>query len=817
MKILLISFFFPPYNAIGAVRAGKLARELVAAGHEVRILTARNQRLPQDLAIEVAVDSIHATAWLNVNSLPLVMLSRQRTKYESGSTKLSMTTSVLADAYRALTNFPDGQIGWYWPAKAEGRKILATWRADIIFASAPPYTGLLVARQLGRISGVPWVAEFRDLWTDNHYIKHPGWRRFLESRWERRTLATARGVVTVSEPLETILSRKCRAPVICVPNGFDPQDFPQDRDSPSADQLIITYTGLVYPGRRDPTALFKALRLLGEDARHVRVRFFGRVLPEIQLLAEQEGVAANVEVLGAVPFRESARRQRDSDILLLLLWNDPSEEGVYTGKLFEYLGARRPILAIGLERGVAADLIRSRGAGLICNKPERIADQLRAWLRQKQVTGKIDDLPADVRRGFTRAEQFSVLEHQLSAWKTATRRATQRSRVVIVIPQLARGGAECHLLQVLPRLARDRFHAVVLCTRGPGSLDTALRRKGVEVVCPKERLNHWTSFVWTLVQIAKTKPDIVHFFLPEAYIVGGLAAVSLRTKPRVLSRRSLNLYQRRRPFSATLERWLHKRMGALLANSSAVARELETENAPKHRIATLQSGIDVALFANASRKSARQQLGLNEDELAIICVANLYHYKGHLDLLAALASAAPSLPGHWKLFLAGRDAGMQAKLTAKTRSLALDEHVVWLGEAGSIHEILAGCDLSVLPSHQEGFPNSIVEAMAAGLPTIATAVGGTAEAFIDGTHGILVPPHDPDALSNAILRLAADPHLRTKMGTAAAEYAASEYTIEACVSRYAALYEALLTGEEHPAAHVIDQVETSAIEEAEVA
>ena len=817
MKILLVSFFFPPYNAIGAVRAGKLARELVAAGHEVQVLTARNQRLPKNLAVEVPGEFVHATAWLNVNSLPLMMMSRQRDKYDGGSTKLSMVTRVLANAYRTLTNFPDGQIGWYWPAKAEGRKILRNWRADLIYASAPPYTGLLVARQLSRSSGIPWVAEFRDLWTDNHYLKQPRWRRALESQLERRALAAARGIVTVSEPLATILRRKCTAPVISVPNGFDPQDFPQNRNSPPADQLVITYAGLVYPGRRDPTPLFKAIRLLGEEAKRVKVRFFGRVLPEIQLLAEQEGVAASVEVLGSVSFRESARIQRDSDILLLLLWNNPSEEGVYTGKLFEYLGAQRPILAIGLERGVAADLIRSRGAGLICNKPEEIADQLRTWLRRKQVSGKIGDLPPDVRRGFTRAEQFSTLEHQLRTWKTAPCRAIRQSRILIVIPQLARGGTECHLLQVLPRLASDRLKVVVLCTRSPGSLDADLRRTGIEVVSPQKRLSQAASFLWTLVQTAKAKPDIVHFFLPEAYIVGGLAAVLLGAKRRVLSRRSLNHYQRQRPFSATVERWLHKRMDALLANSNAVARELEAESTPIDMIAVLRNGIDVALFASANRGMARQRLGLDQGELAIICVANLYHYKGHLDLLAALASAAPSLPRQWKLFLAGRDAGMQVKLATQSRKLGLEGHIVWLGEVGNIQNILAGCDLIILPSHQEGFPNCIIEAMAAGLPTIATTAGGTAEVFVDGTHGILIPPHDADALSDAILRMAADPHLRAKMGRAAAGYAANEYAIETCVSRYLALYEALLADEKRPAARVINEAATSAIKEAEVA
>jgi hypothetical protein len=97
-------------------------------------------------------------------------------------------------------------------------------------------------------------------------------------------------------------------------------------------------------------------------------------------------------------------------VLLLMQWNDPREQGNLPGKLFEYLGARRPILGLGFEDGVPARIIRERAAGLFCNDPEEIAAQLRAWLETKRRLGHLPPLPAEVAAGFTRAEQFARLE-----------------------------------------------------------------------------------------------------------------------------------------------------------------------------------------------------------------------------------------------------------------------------------------------------------------------------------------------------------------------------------------------------------------------
>ncbi|HZV26985.1 MAG TPA: hypothetical protein VFG00_11920, partial [Acidothermaceae bacterium] len=116
---------------------------------------------------------------------------------------------------------------------------------------------------------------------------------------------------------------------------------------------------------------------------------------------------------GAVPYRESLAEQRRADILLLLLWNDPREVGVYTGKLFDYVGAGRPILAIGTEHGVAAELIRLRGLGVAAADPLAIAIALRQWIDEKREAGQVAALPESTKAGLSRDEQFARVDDLL--------------------------------------------------------------------------------------------------------------------------------------------------------------------------------------------------------------------------------------------------------------------------------------------------------------------------------------------------------------------------------------------------------------------
>jgi hypothetical protein len=271
---------------------------------------------------------------------------------------------------------------------------------------------LLVASRLAERFQLPWVADLRDLWTDNPYYPFPSWRRTLERRLEQRVLRTAAGLITVSEPLREVLADEYQSPTVSVLNGFDPLDYPKEAiHRPTDGRLRIVYTGMLYSGpvgRRDPSPLFSALRHT-RDPEAVRVQFFGRYVASAQEIARECGVGSLVETHAAVPYGESLLLQRRADALLLLPGNEPATKGVFTGKFFEYLGARRPLVVISDRENVAAAVVAERDLGIVETEPVALAARLDEWLARKQRGEALPDLDEEKVRDFTREGQVRRL------------------------------------------------------------------------------------------------------------------------------------------------------------------------------------------------------------------------------------------------------------------------------------------------------------------------------------------------------------------------------------------------------------------------
>lgn len=155
--------------------------------------------------------------------------------------------------------------------------------------------------------------------------------------------------------------------------------------------------------------------MLGDEATGVAVEFYGRYPGSVAQLAASYGVEHLVTMKGQVPYRESLRVQQEADALLLFPWTDPKERGVYSGKLFEYVGAGRPILAVGGGRTVACDLIIERGLGAVCDTAESVAAQLRGWLSVKRAGSQVEAPPASAGKGLTREDQTRRLDAFLRA------------------------------------------------------------------------------------------------------------------------------------------------------------------------------------------------------------------------------------------------------------------------------------------------------------------------------------------------------------------------------------------------------------------
>jgi len=436
LRILLIAWYFPPSNTIAAVRLGKLAKFLTSAGHDVRVLTARGLPYAQTLTVEIPEQRIYRTDWLDINSLsgraknalrralkrpakPAVTpgpASIAARKPPRGTSYFGGQASKL---YQLLFNIPDKQIGWLPAARKRAMQLINEWRPDAIFASAPPFTALLLGYLLSKATGIPLIVEYRDRWSDDPYYPPPWWRGRLEQWLESKITRHAAAITTVSEPWAETYRARYDKPVTVIYNGYDPADQPAEITPatvggwPERGVLRILHAGGIYRGRRDPSPLFAAISKDEELRRKVRVVFYGIATDYVGSLARDHGVEDIVEVHGRVSHAESLRQQRLSDVLLLMQMDSPLEQGNVPGKFFEYLGARRPILILGWDQGVPATIVKERGAGAATTDPEAIAAQLRAWIATKERNGQLPDLSEAVCAGFTHQEQATKLENFL--------------------------------------------------------------------------------------------------------------------------------------------------------------------------------------------------------------------------------------------------------------------------------------------------------------------------------------------------------------------------------------------------------------------
>ncbi len=380
-------------------------------------------------------------------------------------------------------------------------------------------------------------------------------------------------------------------------------------------------------------------------------------------------------------------------------------------------------------------------------------------------------------------------------------------RIAIVTSRLDVGGTERHVARILPALQRRGLDVALYVMERGGPLEAEIAAQGVRVEGPSGRgVLHWLKATLALaLWLRRERPTIVHFFLPRPYVFGSLAAELAGHRLRLMSRRSLTDYRDKYPLLGRIERFLHRRTFGILGNSQAVIDQLTSEVDDPLKLGLIYNGIEMPspVFTN-TRRQTRAMLQIPDDALVISVIANLIAYKGHRDLIAALALLRTQWPATWRLLMIGRDDGIGADLRAQTQALGLADHVLWLGERSDVDALLAASDIFVLPSHQEGFSNALLEAMASRLPVVATAVGGNIDAVVDRETGFLVPVRDARALAAAILSLAGDPGLRRSFGEAGRRRAEQCFALAACIDRYEMLYRALSEADPPPVSVILN-------------
>lgn len=323
-------------------------------------------------------------------------------------------TERLARWVRGNLFVPDARVGWVPFALVKARSVYRRRRPDIILTTGPPHSVHLIGRNLKRAWGIPWVADFRDPWTDIHYVGDLGRSRAsetLDTRMERSVLYEADGIVTIGSWLQRDLEARTTTPVHLIRNGFDAEDFAANPQPVSTQTFDLIYVGSLFGVPESVLDAVVLLRSRGETP-HLRIRFIGEQPDGLADTVAERDLGSIVTWSEPVPHDKAVAAMANAGLLLLTIETDWSyAEGVIPGKTYEYLASGRPILGVGPPNGDAATILRNSGGGnmLAPGDVEGIAtmilDHYAAWEKGRPHSGA----PWEVALGYSRREGTRAL------------------------------------------------------------------------------------------------------------------------------------------------------------------------------------------------------------------------------------------------------------------------------------------------------------------------------------------------------------------------------------------------------------------------
>ncbi len=370
-------------------------------------------------------------------------------------------------------------------------------------------------------------------------------------------------------------------------------------------------------------------------------------------------------------------------------------------------------------------------------------------------------------------------------------------RVFYMVDSLNVGGTESQMVKVACRLKAAGYRVTVGCLRAQGPLLEVLRDAGIQVVgFPPRRSLLSLSGAYQLLRltrfIRRRRFAVVHTHDLWSNLLGVPAAWLAGTPAVVSSRRDLAHLSWYTDCRTRVIRVVQGLSTCIVANSAAI-REFLVRKDGFHpsRIHVIHNGVELQRFADA--RSDREKLfpALDGCHKLVAVIANMRNpVKGHAYLVEAARTICRVFPK--TRFLLIGEGEERPKIEAQIQEARLTENFIFLGHRGDVPELLKCCDLSILPSLAEGLPNAVLEAMAAGLPVVATHVGGTPEIVEHGVSGLLVPPRNPEALAQSVLGLLQDIGLAKKLARAGQQRVQSQFSFDRLFSDLDTLYTELL-------------------------
>ena len=365
-----------------------------------------------------------------------------------------------------------------------------------------------------------------------------------------------------------------------------------------------------------------------------------------------------------------------------------------------------------------------------------------------------------------------------------------RNRIVYLSHAFMVGGAEEMVLSLVRRLP-DRYEPVVVCIHDAGPIGEEIRRTGVrfEVLGLNPGLARPLHLLKLRDFLIGLDPTIVHTFLLTGSLYGRFAAM-MANVPVVIGT-EVNIYENKRPSHARMEQWLMRRTDAVVASAQSVKDFYVTQiGADPSRIEVIYNAVDWSqLTATMARDEFRGVVGIPKDAIAAGIIARLTEQKAHRVLFEAMAQHHALQ--HLHLLVVG-DGDLRDDLRQRAESLGLQQRVHFAGARRDLGNILGAIDFFTMPSLWEGLPLSLVLAMGAGLPVVATRVAGIPEVVQHDVNGLLVEPGDSAALAREMARLVEDVELRRSLGSRARDFVLPRFGFDHYIHSITALYDRLL-------------------------
>lgn len=387
-KILIISFYFPPTGLTGNIRITKFVKYLPSFGIEPFIITAdeniygaKDYSSLHDIPIEAKIYRVSSFYLMNY---------MEKFKF----LKMNQIISFI----NARFFWPDGSIFWAKKAFENAIKIIEDENIDTILTSGPPFSNHLVGLWIKNCYKIKWIADFRDEWTTNPYASYFFIRKLYESNLQSKVLSNVDSIICISEEMKrSFLSfyPKIKNKISIISNGYDEEDFTNYQNKKNtyeennSEILSIVYTGTIYKGRL-PDNLFKAISLIKKNNpinyKKLKITFIGHDSYFIRKGIKKYKLESIVEIKKRVPHNELFERISNYDILLLLIGSGNKAKKIITGKFYEYLRLKKPILALGPTDSDVGSMLKDTDSGVIVDFDdiEKIKSEIENFIELKK-------------------------------------------------------------------------------------------------------------------------------------------------------------------------------------------------------------------------------------------------------------------------------------------------------------------------------------------------------------------------------------------------------------------------------------------------